>query len=156
MWLVVIFRVTAIQSHKLSNNNNTGVGQQFWSFHLFYFSFCLSELCSGLDILLNDASFCFSSWQRSFFVLSSWSFQGHKLSKFYLFAVSLLQVYGHILIQNPEIDFISNTVHKSYFLLVSNFSYHLKVVLSLINNKKKEMNSIRTTPFRVSFQFRHP
>ena len=45
-------------------------------------------------------------------------------------------------------DFISNTVHKSYFLFVSNFSYHLKVVLSLINNKK-EMSSIRT-PFRVS------
>ena len=38
MWLVVIFRVTAIQSHKLSNNNNSGVGQQFWSFHLRFIS----------------------------------------------------------------------------------------------------------------------
>lgn len=62
-----------------------------------------------------------------------------KISKFYFFALSLLQVLTYF--DSKSLDIISNTVHKSYFLLVSNFSYHLKVVLSLINNKKKEMNS---------------
>ena len=82
-WCVVgvdICRVTAMQSHKVSNNNNTRAGQ--WPStnnelnvkdqkykYLLYVCFIVFSC------------FCFFSWQCSSFVLSSLSFQDHWVIK---------------------------------------------------------------------------